>query len=80
MHTVIVYGPMGCGKTRNAERLRRHFKCTHVLDGWSDGDDRIINPRGCLVLTVYPPAHYPAQAKVVAFDAAMRQIQAGERA
>lgn len=29
---VIVYGPQGCGKTRNAERLARFFGCTQVVD------------------------------------------------
>lgn len=30
--TVIVYGPQGCGKTLNAEKLRKYFGCTSVVE------------------------------------------------
>lgn len=29
---VIVYGPQGCGKTRNADILARFFGCSKVVD------------------------------------------------
>lgn len=32
MPSVIVYGPQGCGKSLNAEKLRRAFGCDHVVD------------------------------------------------
>ncbi|WP_347269874.1 hypothetical protein [Rhizorhabdus histidinilytica] len=32
---IIIQGPPACGKTRNAERLRRHFGCQRIVDGWS---------------------------------------------
>lgn len=34
MATTIVYGPAGCGKTTNAEKLRKKYHCYHVADGW----------------------------------------------
>lgn len=30
--SVVVYGPQGCGKTRNADALRQHFGLEHVRD------------------------------------------------
>ena len=30
--SVIVYGPQGCGKTRNAEAILKHFNLRQVLD------------------------------------------------
>lgn len=30
--SVIVYGPPGCGKTTNQDRLKRHFGLSKVLD------------------------------------------------
>lgn len=39
--TVIVYGPAGCGKTKNAERLRAKYGCWKVFD-----DVRNIHPQG----------------------------------
>lgn len=37
MNTVIVYGPRGCGKTTNAEALRKHLCCERIVDDWSAG-------------------------------------------
>lgn len=30
--SIIIVGPAGCGKTRNAEALRRHYGLREVLD------------------------------------------------
>jgi len=30
--SVIVYGPQGCGKTRHAERIRKHFGLDSIVD------------------------------------------------
>lgn len=30
--SIIVFGPPGCGKTRNAELLRQYFCCETVVD------------------------------------------------
>lgn len=35
--SVIVYGPPGCGKTTNKDRLKRHFGLGSVLDFGSLG-------------------------------------------
>lgn len=32
--TAIVYGPPGCGKTRNAIHLAHHFKVKRIVDDW----------------------------------------------
>jgi flagellar biosynthesis GTPase FlhF len=34
---IVVYGPPGCGKTTNAERLRAHFNADDVIDGEGPG-------------------------------------------
>lgn len=36
-NTVFIHGPMGCGKTRNAEALKRHFECASIIDDWQLG-------------------------------------------
>lgn len=47
---VVITGPQGCGKSRNAELLRRYYALGRVLDDgrWSAGDPI---PRDTLVLT-----------------------------
>jgi hypothetical protein len=49
---VIVYGPKGCGKTRNADRIRRHFGCRQVVDGWMPGEPLVA---GAVHLTCEVP-------------------------
>jgi len=31
-NTIIIYGPMACGKTRNADALRKHYGCIGIVD------------------------------------------------
>ena len=33
-NTVLIHGPQGCGKTRNAQALAEHFGCSKVVDDW----------------------------------------------
>lgn len=37
--SVIIYGPQGCGKTRNAQALAQHFGLTNIIDPWCPGDE-----------------------------------------
>lgn len=67
---IIVWGPPGCGKTRNAERLRRHFGLARVVDEWSRGDGTRLEP-GDLVLTCEMMADDP---RAIRFDDAMGQM------
>lgn len=50
--TVIVSGPMACGKTSNSGHLLRMFRALGVVDGWDIGDQ--IEP-GFVHLTTCPP-------------------------
>ena len=73
--SVIVYGPQGCGKTVNAEKLRKFLDCDKVVDG-----DRNPYPRGdkqrcmfysgkILFLTnEEPPAHCRNMSLIYHFD------------
>jgi len=37
MNTVIVVGPQGCGKTRNAQALVQRLGCRGIVDDWVPG-------------------------------------------
>ena len=34
-NTVLIHGPQGCGKIRNAQALAAHFGCSQVVDDWN---------------------------------------------
>lgn len=81
--TVIVYGPQGCGKTRNSEKMRRAFGLDTVIDDWqpgSNGQPRIPKT-GALVLTCDPAVHRIAGGgiAVIDFEAAMRFVHRRRR-
>jgi len=51
---IIIYGPAGCGKTRNAQTISNYFGLP-VLDGWS-WDGRTTPPSHVVALTNDPTA------------------------
>lgn len=51
IRSMIIYGPAGCGKTRNAERLMEHFGLTRIVDREATS----IDAYGTLYLMQTPP-------------------------
>lgn len=47
-NTIVIHGPQGCGKTRNAQALAKHFGCSRIVDDWNGRSK--VEP-GSLVLT-----------------------------
>jgi len=47
--SIIVYGPQGCGKTTNAEKMRKAFNLKKIVDGWEPGES--FEERNVLYLT-----------------------------
>jgi cytidylate kinase len=71
--SVIVYGPQGCGKTRNARRIARALGLKRIVDGFSF-DDRRFDKQDTLLLTnEEPPAH---ARRAMSYDDAMRRVRA----
>lgn len=50
--TIVVHGPMGCGKTTNATRLAAHFGCRQIVDDFDPNRHPI--KRGALHLSHVP--------------------------
>ena len=67
--TVIVYGPKGCGKTRNAEHLRQYFGCTEINDD-CDGRPMIVKD-GYLHLCIVKPKLVKTNWVVMDYQSAM---------
>lgn len=78
--SVIVYGPQGCGKTKNAEALRTLFKCDRVIDDGknpypkSNKQDEKFKAGNDLFLTCEePPARcLGAERRIMSYENAMR--------
>jgi hypothetical protein len=64
--SLVIYGPQGCGKTRNALRLAAHFGLSHIIDEWQPGD---LLPPDTLALT-----NAESVPGGIAFPAAMAEL------
>lgn len=62
---IIVYGPPASGKTINAERLRKHYRCDHVFDAGFDNPKILSSSGRVMVLACeqYPPGPRIGRAK-----------------
>lgn len=74
--SVVVFGPQGCGKTLNAEKLRRHFGLQTVIDNGWDWNTPV--PReGALVLTnMQPTERFASDRNVFAYADAIAAANA----
>jgi hypothetical protein len=70
MQSLVVYGPKGCGKTKNAARLAKHFGLSQIIDDWCEG--QTIPAQGALVLTQSEPAD--VRLRMLPFSAAMLSV------
>ena len=68
--SILIYGAPGCGKSHNAEAMRRFYRCKRVLDGWAPG---VSTQNGDLIIAVDRPARLPPNLKAAVFygDAAI---------
>lgn len=72
--TIVVYGPMGCGKTRNAQRLLRALNRSHLIDeGLDFVPGRMVPVHDALVLTNDEARAAPAGCIRMSFQDAMRR-------
>ena len=62
--TIVVFGPQGCGKTRNAEALAAHFGLRFIVDDWSPKHHCLV--RGAVHLSHAP--YKGAEARSFDFD------------
>lgn len=69
--TIIIHGPMACGKTHNADKLARKYRVIGVVDGWTPGKPV---RQGHLHLTCEHLGEVKG-ARVIAFEDAMKGIR-----
>jgi serine kinase of HPr protein (carbohydrate metabolism regulator) len=71
MSIVIIHGPQGCGKTRYATELLKHYGCKRLVDDWRP-NQRLRD--GDMALTCEPPPFMGMGIRIVAADVAKRAI------
>lgn len=71
MGITIVHGAQGTVKTRRAEELKKHYDCTHIVDGW-DGEEPLQD--GALAITNIAPPYAIRGARIVGIATAKRAI------
>jgi hypothetical protein len=81
----IVYGPQGCGKTRNAALLRDYFGCINFSDSHPNPYGRLrsapvtFKAEKVLYLTSeQPPEDVFYDRRVISFAEAMRMAKGGK--
>ncbi|GEM_PF-593228 len=71
----LVYGPEGCGKTRDSQAIADALGLTEVVDDWQPGDPAPITK--ALVLTNHlGPDHPPFYRRALSYDQAMSLVAA----
>lgn len=61
-NTIVVYGPQGCGKTRQAQTLAAQHGCESIVDEWHEGAALVP---GALHLTNVRPSSLPQGVALV---------------
>ncbi|MGE0329728.1 MAG: hypothetical protein AB7P37_03435 [Ramlibacter sp.] len=72
--SVILYGPQGSGKSRNAPRLARHFGLAHWREDWYPGDSLPLTNH--LVLTNEPVPQF--LRRCISIETAMKLMTTGQ--
>jgi hypothetical protein len=75
MKSVIIYGPQGCGKTRNAAMLMRYFGLKRVIEEYHYGKFPL---HGALVLLNARP-HIDDARRIYSYDEIMQIISDGKK-
>lgn len=70
--SIVIHGPMACGKTRNAEKLAEKFGFGVVIDNAGEREfGRGLPMNGALIISAYG-AELPCYLKSMSFDDAIR--------
>lgn len=73
MKSYLVYGPQGCGKTRNAPAIAKALGLNQIHDNWKPGDDRQL--RDTLYLTNSTGPYAPFDRRLLSYDEAMKLVR-----
>jgi energy-coupling factor transporter ATP-binding protein EcfA2 len=69
----ILYGPTGCGKTRNCKAIAQVLRLSRVLDGWG-GEQSTYQFYDTLHIVNQVPDWAVGNRRVISFDDAMALV------
>ena len=75
VQSIVVYGPQGCGKTRNAHRIAQALGLSTIVDGFEPCIGHPWPREGALLLSHTPPPGW-FRHPVLSFDEAMKRVPA----
>lgn len=76
--SLVVYGPQGCGKSRNSIAIANAFGLRKILDNWTRGDE--IPKHDTLILTSDDLDSAPKlKVNAISFREAMKRARLKER-
>ena len=72
--SIVIHGPQGCGKTRNAEALRLHYGLNRIVEA-DERPQQMLPATGALVLTCCASSLHATGLEFVPFDVAMQEMR-----
>ena len=72
--SIVIHGPQGCGKTRNAEALRVHYGLDRIIEA-DERPHQMLPATGALVLTCRVSSLHATGLEFVPFDVAMQEMR-----
>lgn len=75
--SIIVYGPPGVGKTKNAERMKKFFGLSEIIDGYIAPDP--YPEDGALLITNDHGGRFPIKNAVLAFSEVVKMLPAEKK-
>jgi len=72
--SVLVYGPQGCGKTRNSKAIAKALGLTTIIDSFEMGNQPWPRNGALLLTSCIPPERFPCRA--MSFEQAMNRVPA----
>ena len=73
-HSIVIFGPQGCGKASQAARLQEHFGLSKVYDADCEGltSSKQLPRHDTLILANTEPQRCPVRS--MSFEQAVRQM------
>ena len=77
-NSIYIYGPVGCGKTWNSQRLCAHYGLSFIIDDYYP-EPRVKVPKTGALIIGGLKDYAPAGIVAISFDQAMQDVGRHDR-